>query len=257
MQTLISFDVAGDFGFFRKPDTNDGIQLSYNLIHKPSVLGILGAIAGLAGYRQAGVWPQYYECLKHLRIGIEPLGEHERGNFGKVVITYTNTVGYANDRSNLIVRESTLLNPGYRLYLLLDTDNPLEAQLLEYIQTGKAVYLPYFGKNECPLYWSVDDVKTYEYSDFKPESGFKIRTAFVKNKRAAAAQRKAEGAFARTLEPGSFAYFEEIPIGFWEELHQYDMAEVAYSNWMLSPNTDLEGLYEVVHHGDRFIIQLF
>jgi len=49
MQTLISFDVAGDFGFFRKPDTNDGIQLSYNLIHKPSVLGILGAIAGLAG----------------------------------------------------------------------------------------------------------------------------------------------------------------------------------------------------------------
>ncbi len=47
---LISFDLQGDFGFFRKPDVNDGIQLGYNLIHKPSVLGLLGAIIGLQGY---------------------------------------------------------------------------------------------------------------------------------------------------------------------------------------------------------------
>lgn len=258
MQTLISFDVVGDFGFFRKPDTNDGIQLSYNLIHKPSILGILGAIVGLAGYSQAGVWPEYYNQLKHLPIGVEPLSGDERGNFGKMVVTYTNTVGYANDRSNLIVRESTLMNPAYRLYLLLDTNNPVEAKLLEFIQAGKATYLPYFGKNEYPLHWSVDEVIVYQHRAFKPDADFKIRTAFVKQSRAVAAQRQvSSGFFAQLLETNSFAYFEEIPSGFWEELRQYDMAEVAYTNWTIQPDTDLEGLYQVEHSGNRFIIQLF
>ena len=41
-QRLISFDIQADFGFFKKPDYNDGVLLTYNMLHKPALLGILG-----------------------------------------------------------------------------------------------------------------------------------------------------------------------------------------------------------------------
>jgi CRISPR-associated protein Cas5h len=47
---LVSFDLKADFGFFKKPDINDGLYLTYNMLHKPTLLGILGAIVGLQGY---------------------------------------------------------------------------------------------------------------------------------------------------------------------------------------------------------------
>ena len=62
-QRLISFDIQADFGFFKKPDYNDGVLLTYNMLHKPALLGILGAIIGLRGYRKKGEWPEYYQRL--------------------------------------------------------------------------------------------------------------------------------------------------------------------------------------------------
>ena len=84
-QRLISFDIQADFGFFKKPDYNDGVLLTYNMLHKPALLGILGAIIGLRGYRKKGEWPEYYQRLAALPVGIEPLeGRHEKGNFQKL-----------------------------------------------------------------------------------------------------------------------------------------------------------------------------
>ena len=101
-QRLISFDIQADFGFFKKPDYNDGVLLTYNMLHKPALLGILGAIIGLRGYRKKGEWPEYYQRLAALPVGIEPLeGRHEKGNFQKTIVKYTNTVGYANQDGNL------------------------------------------------------------------------------------------------------------------------------------------------------------
>ena len=109
-QRLISFDIQADFGFFKKPDYNDGVLLTYNMLHKPALLGILGAIIGLRGYRKKGEWPEYYQRLAALPVGIEPLeGRHEKGNFQKTIVKYTNTVGYANQDGNLLVEESMLI----------------------------------------------------------------------------------------------------------------------------------------------------
>ena len=101
---LVSFDIEADFGFFRKPDTNNTINLSYNLIHKPAILGIFGAILGLEGYKEKGKLPQYYELLKSLKVGVQPLN-HEKGNFLKTNIKYSNTVGYANKGTNFLTEE--------------------------------------------------------------------------------------------------------------------------------------------------------
>ena len=255
MEKLISFDLEGDFGFFRKPQTNEGVQLSYNLIHRPSLLGILGAILGLEGYKKHGEWPEYYQKLKHLPIGLEPIKHHERGNFDKTLITYTNTVGYANADGNLIVHESTLLQPAFRIYLLLNTENAVEKELLTRIQTGKATYLPYFGKNECPIWWDVETVKAYEFEPFTPKEAFAIQSIFVKNNKAAA--RKASKTMLPMLSTNSFAYFEEIPIGFNEALFQYQLADIAYTNWKLTAEQDIQHLYQLKDKGGSFIVQLF
>jgi CRISPR-associated protein Cas5h len=57
MQRLISVDWRATFGFLKKPDINEGIYLTYNLLHKPALLGILGAVAGLGGYGRPDYMP--------------------------------------------------------------------------------------------------------------------------------------------------------------------------------------------------------
>ena len=63
MVTLVSIDIKSDFGFLKKPDTNDPIYLTFNMLHKPCLLGILGAIVGEKGFQNYGVMPEYYQKL--------------------------------------------------------------------------------------------------------------------------------------------------------------------------------------------------
>ncbi|MDA3780258.1 MAG: hypothetical protein PF487_08610 [Bacteroidales bacterium] len=75
MKNLISFTIKAEKGFFKKPDINDGIYLTYNMLHKPAILGILGEIIGLEGYQKNGVLPKYYQELKDIPVGVKPLIE--------------------------------------------------------------------------------------------------------------------------------------------------------------------------------------
>src|SRR5690606_15618456 len=147
MKQLISFDIKADFGFLKKPDTNEPIYLTFNMVHKPFVLGLLGAISGERGFQKNEALPDYYLKLRDTLIGIKPLND-EKGNFQKTVITYNNGVGYASHETggNLIIKEQTLINPSYRIYLL--TDN---LELIQRIQNHEAEFLPYLGKNDFSL----------------------------------------------------------------------------------------------------------
>lgn len=48
----ISFKLSGKTACFRKPDVNVYTYFTYNNIHKPALLGLLGAIVGFGGYTQ-------------------------------------------------------------------------------------------------------------------------------------------------------------------------------------------------------------
>jgi CRISPR-associated protein Cas5h len=244
-QRLISFDLQADFGVFKKPDVNDGLQITYNLLHKPALLGILGAIAGLKGYERKGVFPEYWEKLHNLRVGIEPL-MHENGNFTKTAITYTNTVGYANADGNLIIKEQTLRSPAYRIYLLLDIHNEAQALLHNRIQAGEAYYLPYFGKNECSAWWEASSYKRYEYSTHKPNGNFELVTIFLKGDWTV--QDKKDDQFDDfeyfdfEPKPDKFLYFERLPIGFDQKLIQYQLRSFVFTNFPLKPSASLDNL---------------
>ena len=244
---LISFDLKADFAFFRKPDTNATINLSYNIIHRPAVLGILGAIVGLEGYKEKGKLPQYYEVLKVVRIGIELLN-HDKGNYTKTNIKYSNTVGYANKGTNFLTEELTLVNPEYRIYLLLNEEDVYQNQLVENLKKGCAEFIPYFGKNEFTAWWSSDSFKEYHYSENEtPNGSVKVCSIFQKT---TVLKNNMEAPFPDLLNfdktESPFIYFERLPKDFDLSLMQYDLGEFAFSNYQIKNAQTLENLFFVV-----------
>ena len=258
-QRLISFDIQADFGFFKKPDYNDGILLTYNMLHKPALLGILGAIIGLQGYHEKGEWPEYYQRLATLPVGIEPLeGRHEKGNFRKTIVKYTNTVGYANQDGNLLIEESMLIRPAYRCYLLLSENNPDHRKLYEYIRKGWAEYIPYLGKNEYPA-WFGDSFREYPFEAFVPKADFRVSSLFVKEGVLKGKKVTASFSFSlkRMVNQSSFVYFERLPIGFHPVLVQYELADFAFTDWTLQAVTQIINLYKLEEGQGEKIVQLF
>lgn len=256
-QRLVSFDLQSDFAFFKKPDYNDGILLSYNMLHKPVLLGVLGAIIGLPGYNKKGEFPLYYQLLKDLPVGIEPM-KHEKGNFIKTAVKYTNTVGYANKDGNLLVEESLLVAPAYRCYLLLSMDNEYHRKLYGYLQAGKAEFIPYLGKNEYQA-WFNDSFIEYTYSPFDCKVEFTISSIFIKEGIVKDKRVKPAISYAlKTITGGNgFCYFERLPVGFDEVLMQYQLAEFAYTNWTLKEDSVVENLFLLTAGSGDKVIQLF
>lgn len=235
-------------------------MLTFNCLHKPALLGILGAIAGLKGYSKKGEFPEYYQAFKDLPVGIEPLeGFHEKGNFSKTIIKYTNTVGYANADGNLIVTEQTLINPAYRCYVLLDDAVQHQIELQKRIENGESFYLPYLGKNEFPAWWDSGSTIKYSYDTFTPSGDFKINSLFVRQY--PLLKQKVNPRFSPSMQTmvnaASYMYFERLPIGFDEGLFQYQLAEFAFTDWSLKKDSAFEDLLTVSHDGAQKVIQLF
>lgn len=263
MERLVSIDLEADFGFLRKPDTNDGIAMSYNMLHKPGLLGIFGAILGLEGYQTHGVLPDYYRQLEHLKIGVAPLRD-ERGVFSKTTIIYTNTVGYANRDGNFIARENTLIKPAYRIFLALQDDHPLYTSL----KHGHAEYIPYLGKNEFPVWWDQETFREYELTPFDFETAYQVITLFCKKEGESSKNNSRDfntGGFSALFSTyaESFFYFERLPIGFREfktvrgrtklNEYQYELAPFVYSNATFNPSYHLDNLYRLT---DNHVVQL-
>lgn len=255
-EKIISFDLYADFAFFKKPDFNDGMQLSYNMLHKPALLGILGAIIGLEGYKRKGELPQYYQLLKDLPVGIEPL-RHERGNFQKTSIKYINGVGYANADGNLLVEETMLIKPAYRCYLQLDIKDKIKEKIYMYISTEQCEYIPYLGKNEFQAW--ITNVREWNTLPFKPSVSFSINSLFIRE--GSVLNQRAETALAFAFDSmesfGDFSYFERLPTGFNEELMQYQLSDFAFTDWKLKPESKISSLYKLENLHEEKIIQLF
>jgi CRISPR-associated protein Cas5h len=234
MKKLISFIIKAEKGFLKKPDINDGIYLTYNMLHKPVILGILGALIGLEGYQKNGVLPEYYKELKDIPVGVKPIDD-EKGNFQKTKITYNNTTGMASNEAggNLIITEQTLIKPSYKIYLLLNLENENEKKLYHNIKEQKAEYLPYLGKNDYSLWWDKKEVEEYEWAMFEKNSNFRISTVFKKEEAIVNYIARAIGRGALAGQKNYFNYFERLPISFNKVLFQYNYGDFAYSNVIL------------------------
>ena len=263
-QRLISFDLKAEMCFLKKPDINDGIYLTYNMLHKPALLGILGAIAGMKGYKENGVLPEYYERLNHLKVGIQPGEESDKGNFTKDIVSYNNSTGFASNEEggNLIVIEQIMIKPSYRCFLLLNLDNDDEKTLYDNILSYKAEFLPYLGKNDFSAWWT--DVREYDSFDkFDFSHDYKIASIFVKTEAISGYVARTMSMFSLESKKFPFLYFEKLPIDLegkdknGKRLYQYSYADFVYSNASFKGEMNMSKAGEFYQIDEERIIQLY
>lgn len=269
MEKLISFDLKAKFGFFKKPDINDNISngskesygLTFNILHKPALLGILGAIIGKGGYNENRKFPIYYSDLKALKIGIKPLSAKEGDNafngYTKEIIRYNNSTGFASDEEggNLKVAEQVLIDPSYRCFLLLNLEISDERTLYELVLSYQAEFIPYLGKNDFSAWWT--DAK--EHKDIEPfdfSHSYKVNSIFAKTEAVSGFVTKSMSRGAG-LGEATYLYFERLPIGFDEELYQYIYGDFVYSNASFTKEMNMSNVGDFYKLDEDTIIQLF
>ncbi|PID58176.1 MAG: type I-B CRISPR-associated protein Cas5 [Ignavibacteriae bacterium] len=263
---IISVDLKAQFGFLKKIDTNAGIYFTYNILHRPAILGILGAIAGYKGIYQAYPKPvkasEYWKKLEKIKMGVQPLN-YKDGLFDKTIVQYNNSVGYANTDGNLIIKEQILIAPSYKVYLKLDLDDIINYSLYEKLKNKNAIFIPYLGKNDFQLWW--DNFEEFEIFEefFNPNNNFKLSTIFFKKKSNILNEHRLKqsdsfgflNGFSSENESKTFVFFERLPIGYNNITGNYNFQNFIFTNWLFKPSFDLDGLYKV---GDnKQIIQLF
>lgn len=248
----ISFEIGGKTAMFKKPDVNSYAYFTYNNIHKPALLGILGAIIGLGGYHQLHAqkellkerikglkgkekkqkqeelikleenYPEFYEKLKELKISITPLAPH--GYFSKKIQVFNNSVGYASKEmgGNLIVREQWLENAKWQIMILDDGSEEYE-KIKEYLLNQKSVFIPYLGKNDHPA--TINEVKVISLSSTlcRLDGECYIDSLFIT---------PLEGfGFHREDDDMPFMFKEVSPVRLQEQYHFYEYKSLVFSNY--------------------------
>ncbi|KIM05815.1 MAG: hypothetical protein KN64_01725 [Sulfurovum sp. AS07-7] len=257
---IISFDINSDFGMFKKPDVND-IYFTYNIIPKPTLLGLLGAIVGFGGYSQmqkGDDFPQFYKEFEDLLISVVPL--EKKGVFQKRIIKYNNTIGYANkDGGTLNISEQTLINPSYRIYLALDLSKNSHQLIETYLLANKIdneftpnyEYIPYMGKNEFKL--DIKNIQVFENFSSELDEVFAIATLFQNNGKEALKLNEAlRDPFDVSMSETYFYYFERLPVSF-DELGQYQYENFSFTNAKFSKDSGFIQDLKLVKLGDSVI----
>jgi len=251
MKKLISFTIKSDFGMFKKPDINDKIFITYNIIPKTYILGVLGAIMGYEGYaqnRNKAKMPEFYEKLKDIRVAIAP-SDKNGGIYKKEFILFNNTCN--GETKN--ITEQTLVSPAYEIYLELDETNQEHFELIARLENKKAEFLPYMGKNEFSLWWdNFHKHKTFEKVEQKEQ--FQVLTIIPKDENFVL---KNSGYKERTTN--YFYLFERLPIDWTEKPRQYKYQDFLYTNAVFKSSESLKSIDSIgeLFESDKGIICLF
>lgn len=220
----LRFTLSGPLACFRQPDVNAKVYFTYNNIHKVALLGMLGAVIGLSGYRNEKLhgqversYPEFYEVLSPMLVSVIP--NSKNGYFSKKQQYFNNSVGYASkeEGGNLQVREQWLENPNWTIYLAQnELDDAVWNKLCNYLMNGQCVYIPYLGRNDFPA--QIDDVQTVELSVSRSQ---RINSLFL------------YGGDLSTLngsDPSQFLFVETAPTGLIPIHNFYEFGRYIYTN---------------------------
>lgn len=228
----IKFTLSGNTAFLKKPDVNSYYYFTYGCIHKVALLGILGAISGYDGYNQMkkeDVYPEFYEKLKDIKIGIVP--RNPKGYISKKVQVFNNSVGYASKEQggNLIIKEQWLENPKWDIYLLVQ--NEVEHELARRLINFEFKYIPYLGKNDhIANIESVEIVKNIEIIN----DATVVNSIFNKSNFNLDDDDDEFEDFDEGVEP-IWKYEEKLPVRLEEVTNKYELESFRATNSKLKP----------------------
>lgn len=255
---VISFDLHARFGFFKKPDINEGVYLTYNMMHKPALLGVLGAIVGLEGYQEPGEIPEYYHTFKDLKVGVSPI-KSQQGVFPKTIIQYNNSVGYASKETggNWIVAEQTLINPGYRCFVGWEESTDIIQALVDKLQAHESDFIPYMGKNDHSAWWN--NVQLYnDVEEFTKTEEFSVDTLFQlpENQRVSSFISMPDDRWDDDESDPGFHFHEKLPVHINQEIRRYELASFTLTNASFKPEAPIQLLFKVENSNHAAVIQL-
>lgn len=144
----LKFDLYGKVAHFKNPEYNLKVEISYDNIPKPVVVGILGAILGLRGRESAKElgYIEYWESLKDIKMAIVP----NKARWRKHIDELTNSTGFGNKGENQILRRQILEDVRWTIYILKDSMNEDNwNKLIGMLSKRKSSYPVYLGKTEC------------------------------------------------------------------------------------------------------------
>lgn len=226
----IKFTLSGNTAFLKKPDVNSYYYFTYGCIHKVALLGILGAITGYAGYNQmkkGDVYPEFYEKLKDIKIGILP--RNNKGYISKKVQVFNNSVGYASKEQggNLIIKEQWLENPKWDIYLLIQ--NEVEREIARRLINFEFKYIPYLGKNDHIA--NIESVVLVK--DVERVYNAKIINSIFNKSDFALANNDEFDEFDEEVEP-IWKYEEKLPISLDKITNKYELESFIATNSKLN-----------------------
>jgi len=220
----LRFTLSGPAACFRKPDVNTQVYFTYNNIHKVALLGLLGAIIGLSGYRNYKLYgqderafPEFYEVLSPLLVSVVPNGKY--GYFTKKIQYFNNSVGYASreEGGNLQVREQWLENPSWTIFLAQhELDDSVWDKLCNSLLQGRCVFLPYLGRNDFPA--QIDDVQMVELT---PSRQSRIDSLFLYD---------GDLKVLTSGGPSQYLFVETAPIGLVAYYNFYKFGRYIFTN---------------------------
>lgn len=223
---ILKFSLGGRTAFFKKPEVNTYYSFTYGNIHKVALLGMFGAIRGYKGYSSMEAkgtgYPEFYEKLKALHLGIVP--RNENGFIRKKIQWFNNSVGYASEEQggNLIVKEQWLENPSWDIYVAVDCEEA--EKVADDLLSHRCIYLPYLGKNDHP----ADITGVRSLKDCKDVSGFKkIDSLCLKEKVSYGDITDFEEEYE---DIPVFKYEESLPVALKQETQMYQYCTFTHSN---------------------------
>jgi CRISPR-associated protein Cas5h len=168
--TVIVFDVSSSFGYFRKSFTTTN-SLSFNLIPRSAVEGLIGAIVGMSS-------EEYPDILKDAKIAVQILSEVRKINFKEKTIHPDWLATIPRYLINMPIPKvpsfsvpasiELLIHPKYRIFFDGGTINK---KLYDMLKSKKSHYTPYLGSSS--MICSAKIVGNFEYAKSN-ESEYKV-----------------------------------------------------------------------------------
>lgn len=167
MKKAVFFQLTGSFAHFKFPFTSPNyLKKSFSIPPRTTILGILGSVLGINGFQQYEEnEPEYYAKLKHIPITICVQNIPK-----KMLAVYNSLNSFAKNipkEPMVNIKEEVLLNPKYKIGLILDEELETDKKLLESLASFPLPYSKYhiyLGKNE--FFAQISNIMVYGENEF-------------------------------------------------------------------------------------------
>ena len=145
----LKFTIESRYGYFKNYESNQ-VYMTYNYIPKTTILGILGAIIGLDGWRQMerNNKLEYWEELKNTKISLIPYKPY----FETFIETINNSTGFQNKNgATANIKRQILQNPKFTILIQKDSIKDKYYNLIKCRLEN--------GESEFPLCMGINNYK--------------------------------------------------------------------------------------------------